>query len=273
MIGVFRPANMPFNQTTTGQWLPRNSVTPGTPDVSFFYGAPGDIPVVGDWTGGGVDTIGVFRPANTPFNQTTTGLWLLRSSNTPGGANYVSFYGAPGDIPVVGDWTGGGSDTIGVFRPANTPFNQTTTGQWLLRNSVTPGTPDISLFYGAPGDIPVVGDWTGIGTTTIDVFRPAYTPFNQTASDEWLLRNSNTPGAPDISFFYGAPGDIPVFGGLSAFVGAFGIGVYRPANMPFNQTASDEWLLRNSVTPGTPDISFFYGAPGDIPVVGDWTPP
>ena len=76
MIGVFRPANMPFNQTTTGQWLPRNSVTPGTPDVSFFYGAPGDIPVVGDWTGGGVDTIGVFRPANTPFNQTTTGLWL-----------------------------------------------------------------------------------------------------------------------------------------------------------------------------------------------------
>jgi hypothetical protein len=50
--------------------------------------------------------------------------------------------------------------TIGVFRPANTQFNQTTNGQWLLRNSNALGSPDISSFYGGPGDIPVVGHWS-----------------------------------------------------------------------------------------------------------------
>src|SRR5262249_21784404 len=92
--------------------------------------------------------------------------------------------------------------TVGVFRPANTQFNQTTSDQWLLRNSNTPGNPDSSFDYGGPGDIPVVGDWTGNGTTTIGVFRPA--------TGQWLLRNSDSAGNPDISFFYGAPGDIPV---------------------------------------------------------------
>ncbi len=211
-VGVFRPPNTQFNQTTSAQWLLRNRNTPGNPDRSFSYGAPGDIPVVGDWTGNGTTTIGVFRPPNTQFNQTTSAQWLLRNSNTPGNPDRSFFYGAAGDIPVVGDWTGSGTTTIGVFRPANTPFNQTTSGQWLLRNSNTPGNPNISFSYGAPGDVPVVGHWTVSGTTTIGVFRPANTPFNQTTSGQWLLRNSNTPGNPNISFSYGAPGDLPVVG-------------------------------------------------------------
>jgi len=34
-------------------------------------------------------------------------------------------------------------------------------GQWLLRNSNTPGVPDLNFSYGERGDIPVMGDWTG----------------------------------------------------------------------------------------------------------------
>ena len=105
-------------------------------------------------------TVGVYRPPNTPFNQTAEGKWLLRNSNTPINADISFVYGGPGDIPVVGDWTGNGTTTIGVYRPPNTPLNRTTEGKWLLRNSNTPGDPDSSFRYGGPGDTPVVGSWS-----------------------------------------------------------------------------------------------------------------
>ncbi len=75
--------------------------------------------------------------------------------------------------------------------------------------------PDIEFAYGGPGDIPIVGAWTGpipdgLMPTTIGVYRPPGTPFNNTTGGQWLLRNSNSAGAPDIEFAYGGPGDIPV---------------------------------------------------------------
>jgi len=52
--------------------------------------------------------------------------------------------------------------------PAFTSLH-TFNGTWLLRNSNTPGAPDITISYGAAGDVPVVGDWDGNNTTTIGV--------------------------------------------------------------------------------------------------------
>jgi hypothetical protein len=50
-----------------------------------------------------------------------------------------------------------------------------------------------------------VGDWDGDGTTTVDVVDPA--------TMTWYLRNSNTPGAPDVTpFAYGMPAWTPVAG-------------------------------------------------------------
>ena len=41
---------------------------------------------------------------------------------------------------------------------------------WYLRNSNSPGAPDIAPFaYGGPGWVPIVGDWDGNGTVTIYV--------------------------------------------------------------------------------------------------------
>ena len=59
-----------------------------------------------------------------------------------------------------------------------------------------PGNPDIVFYYGAAGDLPVVGHWAGLGQTTIGVYRSPGTAYNRTTSGEWLLRNSNTPGNP-----------------------------------------------------------------------------
>ena len=49
--------------------------------------------------------------------------------------------------------------TIGVYRPPFTINNNTSAGQWLLRNSNTPGDPDIVFYYGGVGDLPVTGHW------------------------------------------------------------------------------------------------------------------
>lgn len=46
----------------------------GAADFDFPFGNPGDVPVVGDWDGDGIDTIGVYRRPS----------WYLRNSNSTG---------------------------------------------------------------------------------------------------------------------------------------------------------------------------------------------
>jgi V8-like Glu-specific endopeptidase len=231
--GVFNPSN--------AVWYLHNSNNAGAADAgAFAYGGVGWLPVVGDWDGDGVKTVGVVDP---------NGTWYLRNSNTPGAPDFTPFaYGSGDWIPVVGDWDGNGTTTIGMFDP--------TTATWYLRNSNSPGAPSVTPFrYGAPGDIPVVGDWNGDGQTTIGVVDPK--------TETWYLRNSNTPGAPDITAFrYGAPGWLPVVGDWSGN-GTTGIGVVDPK--------TEAWYLRNSASPGATDYApFAYGAPGWLPIGGDW---
>jgi hypothetical protein len=53
---------------------------------------------------------------------------------------------------VVGDWSASGRTGIGVFDPA---------GTWYLRNTASPGFPDISPFpYGLGTWNPVAGEWS-----------------------------------------------------------------------------------------------------------------
>ncbi len=102
-------------------------------------------------------------------------------------------------LPVVGDWNGDGTDTIGAFDPQ--------TATWYLRNSNSPGAPDViaPFAYGSPGWIPVVGDWDGDGRDSIGVFDPA--------TAVWYLKNDNSQGAPNIApFAYGSPNWRPVTG-------------------------------------------------------------
>src|SRR5205814_586016 len=53
-----------------------------------------------------------------------------------------------------GDWNADGVTTVGVWRPG--------TATWYLRNSNTPGAPDIAPFaYGVGSWTPLAGDWDG----------------------------------------------------------------------------------------------------------------
>jgi surface antigen len=238
---------------------------PGSPTVPGSPGPPSnglveDIPVAGNWTSTSSDTIGVDQP---PTTQGASGTWYLRDTNTPGEADItVDGYGGYGEVPVVGDWTGDGKDTIGVYDPPSAPGES---GTWFLRNSDTPGAPEITISYGGYGMIPVVGDWDGNGTDTIGAYLPPTAPGQ---SGKWFLRNSNTPDETSIPpFEYGGYGMIPVVGDWDSS-GADTIGAYLPASSPGQ---SGTWFLRDSNTPGEASIPpFQYGGYGMIPVVGDW---
>jgi hypothetical protein len=229
---------------------------------------------------GGADTTGVFRPSN--------GALYLKNANTTGYADIAINYGIPNDYPIVGDWDGNDSDTIGVYR----------NGVFYLRNSNSIGGADLYFAFGSPGDQPVVGDWNNDGIDTIGVYRSSNITF--------YLRNSNSSGPPDMSFALGIPGDIGIAGDWNGD-GTDTTGVFRPSSgviflkntnapgsdvsglnygMGGDQPVTGDWdgdgddtigvyrgnvfYLRNTNTPGNADVFFALGNPGDFPIAGNW---
>jgi hypothetical protein len=223
--GVFRPSNAILylkNQNTSGF---ADIFIPG-------YGLAGDVAVVGDWNGDGVDTIGVFR----------SGTFFLRNSNNSGFGDITVAYGQAGDLPVVGDWDGDGIDTVGFYRG----------GAFYLRNTNTTGDPQLVFSLGNPGDVPIAGDWNRDGIDTVGVFRPSNAIL--------YLKNTNVEGFADVFIpGYGIAGDAPVTGDWNGD-GTDTIGVYRGGT----------FFLRNTNDSGFADLTFALGIPGDAPLAGDW---
>jgi protocatechuate 3,4-dioxygenase beta subunit len=123
-------------------------------DHVFLYGTPGDHPLVGDWNGDGIDTIGVFRDG-----------MLRRDTNGDGKrskGDASSQFGYHGDKPLSGDFNGDGVDEIAVYRD----------GTWYIdtNNNGVIDDADMVVHLGGPGDTPVVGDWNGDGRSEPGVF-------------------------------------------------------------------------------------------------------
>lgn len=233
--------------TCTPPWVWDSSctTTSATDNNTRFHNAPclnqpgpwpAGAPVVGDWTGSGRDTPGVFA----------NGRWYLRRAD--GGPDIVFDFGLSGDLPVVGDWNGDGVDTPGVVRG----------GQWFLRDSNSTGSADRSFWFGNPGDSPFAGDWTGAGSDRPGLYR---------RTDGFVyLRNSLSQGVADTRFFFGNPGDLPLAGDFNGS-GSDTVSLYRPSEQRFyiiNRLGTNNGGL------GAADFSYTFGNPGDRPLVGDW---
>jgi hypothetical protein len=138
--GVFRPGPV-------GTFLLTNTITNGSapsPDLVFSFGITGDLPVVGDWNGDTIDTIGVFR---------INGAGEFHLSNDFENSTDIFFnFGTKGDLPLAGDWTGKGFDTPGVFRSGKSTM-------FLANNFVN--VADIFFVFGQSGDKPIAGNWDG----------------------------------------------------------------------------------------------------------------
>jgi PhoPQ-activated pathogenicity-related protein len=195
---------------------------------------PADLPYAGTaCVGYARDTVGVYRPSNATF--------YLKKTNESGFSDAVITYGIPGAEPIIGDWDGDGTDTIGVYL----------NGVFYLRNSNTSGFADVVVPFGIPGDVPVAGDWDGDGIDTIGVYR----------NGVFFLRNANISGPANLALAYGAPGDMPIAGDWTG-QGFDTIGVYRPSESTF--------YLKDTNASGYPDAVLPFGMAGDLPVVGDW---
>lgn len=164
----------------------------GTSGIS--YGAPGDIPLSGDWLGQqSGDYLGVYRDGTVYLENRVRATDFAWGTLRDGGAADITFsFGAAGDTPLVGDWNGDGADSIGYQRG----------NAFVLKNSNTEGDADTMFTFGDAGDVPIVGDWNSDGIDTIGVFR----------NGAIYLANSNITGVADIAFSYGNRGDVPLGG-------------------------------------------------------------
>jgi len=140
--------------------------------------------------------------------------------------------------------------------------------EWLLDangNRMYDGAgPGLDYFYAnfvpaQTGDIPVVGDWSGSGTTKIGIYRPS--------TCQWFLdyNGNGVFDAGDKTYnFGGIAGDKPVVGDWSG-AGTSKIGIFRSGYFRLLDYNGD-----GSFDNG--DQAFaFGGVAADVPVAGDWT--
>jgi Bacterial Ig domain len=160
-IGVVRPGS-------DGVLVWSLNLSTGDPtDIAVDnFGLNGDEPIVGIWAGNGKTEIGTVR---------TVGGALVWSLDTNGDGSFdagdaVFNFGQAGDIPILGNWSGGSSTEIGTYRVdpngAELDFSLDLSG-----TGVFTAPPDVVDTFGAAGDTAIVGDWNGSGTTKIGTYR------------------------------------------------------------------------------------------------------
>ena len=230
---------------TTGIWYLQDVVGGGT--TSFYYGNPGDYPIVGDWDCTGTDTPGLYRQSD--------GYVYLRNSNTQGNADIRFYFGNPGDIPLAGDFNGDGCDTVSIYRQSE--------GRVYIINELGSndgglGAADYAYYFGNPGDKPFTGDFDDDGIDTIGLHRES--------TGLVYYRNSHTQGIAEHSFIYGDPGDKIIAGRWvqDPTPGPDTVGIFRPSNGNF--------YLRFTNTQGVADAQFDYGNSTMLPVAGYFGP-
>jgi len=228
-VGLVDPA--------TGEWHLRG---PDGWTTSFYFGNPGDFPMMGDWDCNGTETPGLYRQSD--------GYVYLRGSNTQGVADVKFFFGNPGDIPLAGDFNGDGCDTVSIYRPSESRvfvINKLGSGDQGL------GAAETSYYFGNPGDKPFVGDFDGDAIETVGLHRDS-TGFV-------YFRNTHTQGVADDEFFFGDPGDRLVAGDWTRD-GTDSPAVFRPGDATF--------YFRYTNTQGNADDRLALGEPDWLPVAG-----
>lgn len=161
-------------------------------DITLPIAQNGDVPLLADWDGDGVETAGFYRHAEEAL--------YVRSANTPKAPEFifsianVSLPANSTVTPIVGDWDGDGSANFGVYLSTS----ESPHGLFLLfYDSVFAGSPNgtpvpISISGGTESDLPIVGDWNGDGIYSIGTYRPRLGYF--------YLRNANSTGRAQIKF-------------------------------------------------------------------------
>ena len=92
-IGVYRQGHWYLDKNGKGIWDGCGVDT----CIDSFGGYPEDIPVVGDWTGTGIDRIGIYRQGHWYQDKNGNGIWDGCGVDTC----IDSFGGIAGDLPFT----------------------------------------------------------------------------------------------------------------------------------------------------------------------------
>ena len=210
-IGVYHATG-----PNTGQWVLDDNGNgqwdgASVDRVAQLGGLPGDVPVVGDWSWSGTVKVGVYHATGPNAGQ-----WVLDYNGNgqwdgPSVDRVAQLGGLPGDVPVVGDWSLLGP-AIGVYH-ATGP----NAGQWVLDYNVNgqwdgPSVDRVAQLGGLPGDVPVVGDWSGSRTVKVGVYHATGPNAGQWVLDYNGNGQWDGPSIDRVAQLGGLPGDIPVVG-------------------------------------------------------------
>ena len=210
----------------------------------FSYGDSGDIPLMGDWDCDGIETVGIWRPSD--------GSVLLRNTSGAGVADFASAYDVEDAIPISGDFNGNGCDNVSFYHSLDGLVRVFNTPEGVIDSTEGSTSSDFTYVFGAPGDVPFVGDFDGDGVDTIGLFRPSTGMF--------YLKNSHTEGPGDIEFAFGETGDIPIAGDWTDQDGIDSVAVYRPSTGTF--------FFRYTNTAGPADEMLEFVVIDALPVAG-----
>ncbi len=122
-------------------------------ELPLDIGGPGELPVVGDFDGDGLDDIGVYLANGSS--------WVLKRNLGNGqfdqAVRHDELPGGPNEIPIVGDFDGDGLDDVGVYMPQSNSAHWVVfqnLGSWRWnKNAFVYLTQDI----GGTGKLPIVG--------------------------------------------------------------------------------------------------------------------
>ena len=243
----------------------------GIAQATFGFGDPNDEVYFGDWYDAGVD-LPMVRRGN---------VFYVSDVFNPNVTRSVFAYGDAGDTVVVGDWDGDGVDSIAVRRG----------NHFFVKNdNRTTGKADSEFYYGDAGDKILVGNWDGViedepsegvdhngnGDYT-DPAVPGYAADIAPEDDEGFDadKDGNLTEAgdrqPGTGVDNNGDGDFedelqePVPADVEPGTGGKGdtIMIQR----------GNQFFVKNSITTGIADYTFYYGDAGDTILVGDWAAP
>ena len=209
--------------------------------------------LAGDFDGDGFDEIALYNRGTFFIDSNGDGLWRPGFEGDLQRDQQLSF-GAADDIPVVGDWDGGGTDKLGVYRAASGTFFVDNGDHTLDEAQDTRLTVRVVVSKATP----LSGDWDGDGRDELALFDADSGRF-------FLDADRNGIDADDPTHAFGQVGDLPLTGDFNCD-GRDEIGVYRQATGEFHLDQDGDFAR------GGADLRarFDPGAPIDQVVAGRW---
>jgi CSLREA domain-containing protein len=204
------------------------------------WGDSSDKPVPGDYDGDGKTDVAVYR------SSSQSSWWIRRSSN---GTLQLQLWGNNTQGPLIGDFDGDGRTDFATTTLTPNPGSMF---WWVLRSSNN----NVSTQqWGFTTDKPVQADYDGDGRTDVAVFRPDFTPPDDST---WFVLNSASGSV--AAQIMGWNSDVPLPGDYDGD-GKADVAIYRNG-------AWWIWLSSN----GTLVMSGPFSTSGDVPVPAAYLP-